>query len=334
MLSLRARVLLGALLWTIGLFITSMATLAAVWAHVPDLPLLGRTGSIHTWVQHTGPLLAIALGCMIAGVWQVRRGLAGIAQLRARLAAVHEGREGRVEGRHVPEVQPLVDDLNALLAHREQAVQRAVAKAGDLAHGLKTPLAVLAREAERAEAAGQSELAAAIWQQVERMRRQIDYHLAHARAAASGAAPGARCSIRESVDGLTRTMLRLHADRGLSIDVRVTPSHTLGVGREDLDEMLGNLLDNACKWSRKQVVVDSFEREHDATITVDDDGPGLEPSLREAVLSRGVRADEKAAGSGLGLAIVRDLAELYAGSISLHDSPLGGLRAMLTLPKR
>ena len=334
MLSLRARVLLGALLWTIGLFITSMAALAFVWAHVPDLPLLGRSGSIHTWVQHTAPLLVIAVLCMVGGVWQVRRGLAGIARLRARLAAVHDGREARVDGRHVPEVQPLVDDLNALLAHREQAVRRAVAKAGDLAHGLKTPLAVLAREAERADAAGHSELAAAIWQQVERMRRQIDYHLAHARAAASGATPGARCSVRESADGLTRTMLRLHADRGLSIDVRVAPSHTLAVVREDLDEMLGNLLDNACKWSRTRVVVDSVEREKDAAIIVDDDGPGLEPGLREAVLSRGVRADEKASGSGLGLAIVRDLAELYAGSISLHHSPLGGLRAMLTLPRR
>jgi signal transduction histidine kinase len=271
---------------------------------------------------------------MVGGVWQVRRGLGGITQLRRRLAAVHQGREARVEGRHVPEVQPLVDDLNALLAHREQAVRRAVAKAGDLAHGLKTPLAVLAREAEHAGAAGQSELAAAIWQQVDRMGRQIDYHLAHARAAASGASPGARCSVRESVDGLARTMMRLHADRGLAIDVRVAPSHTLGVVREDLDEMLGNLLDNACKWGRRQIVVESLEREQDATITVDDDGPGLDPALRQSVLSRGVRADEKASGSGLGLAIVRDLAELYGGTISLHGSPLGGLRAMLTLPRR
>jgi signal transduction histidine kinase len=333
MLSLRARVLLGSLLWTVGLFIVSMAAMALIWRYLPDLPFLGRTGSIHFWVFHTWVLVPIALLSMIAGLFQVRRGLSGITQLRTRLGAVHDGRDVRVEGRYVPEVQPLVDDLNALLDHREQAVRRAVAKAGDLAHGLKTPLAVLAREAERAELAGESELATAIAQQVERMRRQIDYHLAHARAAASGAIPGARCSIRESADGLARTLLRLHADRSLSIDVRVSSSYTARVQREDLDEMLGNLLDNACKWTRTQVVVDSVETERGVLLTVDDDGPGLPAAMREAVLIRGVRADEKASGSGLGLAIVRDLAELYQGSISLHDSPFGGLRATLTLPK-
>jgi signal transduction histidine kinase len=333
MLSLRARVLLGAVFWTTGLFVASMAALALVWRHFPEMPVLGRTGAIHYWVAHTGPLVVVALVFMIAGVFQVRRGLAGITQLRTRLGAVHDGHDARVEGRYVPEVQPLVDDLNELLDHREQAIRRAVAKAGDLAHGLKTPLAVLAREAERVESSGQPALAASIVQQVERMRRQVDYHLAHARAAASGAIPGARCSIRESADGLARTLLRLHADRSLSIDVRVSSSHAARVQREDLDEMLGNLLDNACTWTRTQVVVDSVETEGGVRLTVDDDGPGLPADMRQAVLVRGVRADEKASGSGLGLAIVRDLAEVYAGSVSLDDSPLGGLRAKLTLPR-
>lgn len=333
MLSLRARVLLGALLWTLGLGFASATGLTLVWHFLPGLPFLGRTGAIHDWVRHTGPALVIALLFMIAGFVQVQRGLSGIAQLRTRLGAVHDGRDVRVEGRYVPEVQPLVDDLNALLDHREQAVRRAVAKAGDLAHGLKTPLAVLQREAERAEAAGDSELATAIGQQVERMRRQIDYHLAQARAAASGATPGARCSVRTSADGLARTLLRLHADRPLVIDVRVDPAHIARVQREDLDEMLGNLFDNACKWTRRQVVVDSAEVEGGLLVTVDDDGAGLPVAMREAVLLRGVRADEKAPGSGLGLAIVRDLAELYQGSVSLHDSPLGGLRATLMLPR-
>jgi signal transduction histidine kinase len=230
-------------------------------------------------------------------------------------------------------VQPLVDDLNALLEHREQAVRRAVAKAGDLAHGLKTPLAVLAREADRAHTLGQTELASSISQQVERMRRQIEYHLAHARAAASGAAPGARCTVKESADALARTLLRLHADRTLALEVRVSPSDAARVQREDLDEMLGNLLDNACMWARSRVVVDSLERDAEVTVTVDDDGPGLRAEMREAVLQRGVRADEKAPGFGLGLAIVRDLADLYGGSIALEDAPLGGLRARLTLPR-
>jgi signal transduction histidine kinase len=269
---------------------------------------------------------------MAAGVFQVRRGLSGITQLRGRLGAVHDGRDKRVDGRFVPEVQPLVDDLNALLNQQELAVRRAVAKAGDLAHGLKTPLAILARDAERARAAGQTELAAAIDQQVERMRRQIDYHLAHARAAASGATPGARAIVRDSADGLARTLLRLHADRTLMIDVRVPRDHVARVQREDLDEMLGNLLDNACKWARSTVIVDAAIADGVVVITVDDDGDGLPVEMRSAVLQRGVRADEKTPGFGLGLAIVRDLAEVYRGSIALDTSPSGGLRATLTLP--
>ncbi len=274
----------------------------------------------------------LALLCMIAGLSQVRKGLSPVNRLRERLAAVHQGRDRRVEGTYPAEVQPLVNDLNALLEHREQAVKRAVARAGDLAHGLKTPLAVLSQEAERAAASGQQELAQAVSQQVERMRRQVESHLAHARAAASGATPGARCQVAESAEGLARTMLRLHAERGLAIDVRVPAAHSVRCQREDLDEMLGNLLDNACKWGRSRVSIESVAGPQSIVITVDDDGPGLDPSMREVVLQRGVRADEAAPGSGFGLAIVRDLADLYGGSIALDRSADGGLRAQLTLP--
>jgi signal transduction histidine kinase len=253
--------------------------------------------------------------------------------LRGRLAAVRDGKASRIEGSYPDEVQPLVNDLNALLKRREQAVQRAQAKAGHLAHGLKTPLAVLSQEADRARAAGHPELAATMNQQIERMRRQIDYHLAHARAAASGATPGARCVVKDSADGLARTLQRLHADRGLRIDVKAPPGHAVRIQREDLDEMLGNLLDNACKWTRSHIVVESSQTNgRFVSITIDDDGPGLAASLRDSVLNRGVRADEAAPGSGLGLAIVRDLAELYGGSIALQTSPASGLRAILQLP--
>lgn len=333
MLSLRARVVLGALLWTLGLVLLSFGFVAWVLRNYPDMPLLGRRGSLHfIWASHAGLIFLVAALAMVLGAFQVRRGLSGISQLRARLAAVRDQREVRVEGRYVPEVQPLVDDLNALLDHREQAVQRALSKAGDLAHGLKTPLAVLAAEGERAEAAGQTELGAAIRQQVDRMRRQLEYHLAHARAAASGRAPGTSCAIRDSALALARALARLHAERTRSIDVRVSPAHSVGVQRVDLDEMLGNLLDNACKWGRSRVVIDSREVEGTVQISVEDDGPGIDPALRTAVLQRGIRADEQAPGHGLGLAIVRDLAELYEGSITLADSPLGGVRAVLTLP--
>jgi signal transduction histidine kinase len=328
MVSLRARVLFGGVLWTVGLFIMAGAALVTAMEFHPAVPL---ALTVHD-VFRRPLVLLLAVLSMVVGVVQVRRGLRPIQNLRSRLAGVHEGQHRRVEGTYPSEVQPLVNDLNTLLEHQELAVRRAVAKAGDLAHGLKTPLAVLAREAERAEAAGEPELAAAIAREVDRMRRQIDYHLAHARAAASGATLEARCVIRESADGLARTLLRLHADRNLSIDVRASSSHIARVGREDLDEMLGNLLDNACKWTRTRVVVDSTQTDRFVLITVDDDGPGLPAEMREAVLERGVRSDEKVRGSGLGLAIVRDLAELYQGSIALGDSPLGGLRATLTVP--
>ncbi len=137
--------------------------------------------------------------------------------------------------------------------------------------------------------------------------------------------------VRESVDGLARTLQRLHADRGLTIAVEVPADLVVRTEREDLDEMLGNLIDNACKWARSRVVVSATSADGGVAITVDDDGPGLDVSMREAVLQRGVRADEAAPGSGIGLAIVRDLAELYRGSIALTHSPLGGLRALLRL---
>ncbi len=164
------------------------------------------------------------------------------------------------------------------------------------------------------------------------MRRQMDYHLAQARAAASGATPGTRSLIADSVEGLSRTLQRLHADRGLTIEVQVAPSHAARVQREDLDEMLGNLLDNACKWTASRIAVSSRVDAGRVEILVEDDGPGIADGLREQVLHRGVRADEAAPGSGLGLAIVRDLAELYGGSIALHTASLGGLGARLTLP--
>ena len=326
--SLRKRILFGTVLWTIGLVIMASALLVAIIEFQP------RT-SLHLTIHHVfkRPLvLMFGVICMVAGFLQVRRGVSPINNLRHRLAGLHEGRDRRIEGTYPTEVQPLVSDLNTLLENREHAVRRAIAKAGDLAHGLKTPLAVLAHEAERARAAGQPELAAAVSQQVERMRRQVDYHLAHARAAAAGAAPGTMCSIRDSVEGLSRAMHRLYADRGISIEIDVASDLMVRVQREDLDEMIGNLLDNACKWGRSHVHIDAHKAESALDVIVDDDGAGLDAGLRESVLQRGVRADEAAPGSGLGLAIVRDLAEVYGGSISLHTSPLGGLRARLRLP--
>jgi signal transduction histidine kinase len=327
-LSLRARAMLGAALWSVGLFVVAGVFATAMMLHYRQMPNL-----LHAMFAHALPSTIVAALFMLAGFWHVKKGLAALHDLRSRLADVRDGGDRQIQGRYPAEVQPLVTDLNALLDHNQRAVNRAVAKAGDLAHGLKTPLAVLSREAERAAAAGHRDLAVAIGEQVERMRRQMDYHLAQARAAASGATPGAHSSVRASADGLSRTLLRLHADRGVAIDVRVALEHAVRSHREDLDEMLGNLLDNACKWAKSRVAVESSANGAGIVITVDDDGPGLEESMRDVVLQRGVRGDEAAPGSGLGLAIVRDLAELYGGSIALSRSPMGGLRARLQLPR-
>lgn len=326
-LSLRARVFAGAVLWTIGLFTLASVVLTRLMTVHPGAPRAVHgffEGNLTIW---------LALACMVAGFLPVRSGLSGVHQIRRRLSSLHAGRERRLEGVYPSEVQPLVDDLNVLLDQRDAAVQRAVAKAGDLAHGLKTPLAVLAHEADRAAAAGQADLAAAVREQVDRMRRQVDYHLAHARAAASSRGAGERSSVRQSAEGLVRALARLHAERGVDIDLRIDPACEVRVPRADLDEMLGNLLDNACRWARSRVTVDASTGPDGVCITIDDDGPGIEPALREAVVRRGVRADESGEGHGLGLAIVRDLAEAYGGSIALDRAAAGGVRAILQLPR-
>ena len=308
-------------MWTLG---------SGVITHLAAIGLFSRNSGM--MVFHVSGMAMLAFVLLLGGLTYVRRGISPLEQLRARLKALRAGESARLDGKYPAEVQPLVSDLNALLDDRDASVARASAKAGDLAHGLKTPLAVLAQEAERAAAAGQSDLAATIGQQVERMRRQVEYHLAHARAAASVSALGARCSVADAVEGLVRTLLRLHSDRGLTIDVDVSSDHLVRCQREDLEEMLGNLLDNACKWTKTRVRVESMLVDSGVVISVDDDGPGLDASLWEAVLQRGVRADQAAPGSGFGLAIMRELAELYGGNVALSGSPAGGVRARLRLP--
>jgi signal transduction histidine kinase len=319
--SLRSKLILASFLWTLGL-LALMHMFSLVVIHV--FPSIRASHAI-------GPILA-GLALMAAGVLGLRQGLTPFHRLRERLMAVRLGESRRVEGAYPSEVQPLIDDLNALLDDREKAVKRAVATAGDLAHGLKTPLALLAQEADRVGAAGDPELAASISQHVERMSRQVNYHLARARAAASGAAGTARCPLASSADALVRTVLKLYADRALDISSTIAPDLCVRTQQEDLDEMLGNLLDNACKWASSRIVLEASRIDSMLVLTIDDDGPGLARDLRTVVLERGVRIDEAAPGSGLGLAIVRDLAELYGGSIAFDSAPLGGLRARVVLP--
>ena len=318
--SLRSRLILASILWTAGL-LALMHILSLVFLH-----MLPGSRMLHP----TAPAL-LGLALMFAGFIALRQNLAEFRRLREKVMALRTGGQRRLEGSYPTEVQPLIDNLNALLEDREKAVQRALATAGDLAHGLKTPLALLAQEAGRIAAAN-PELAAGISQQVERMSRQVNYHLARARAAASGAAGAAPCPLAHSVEALSRTLSKLYAGRAIRISSSIAPDLCARVQREDLEEMLGNLLDNACKWAKSKIRLEASRTGAMLLLTLDDDGPGLAPDLRTVVLERGVRIDEAAPGSGLGLAIVRDLAELYGGSISLQDSPMGGLRVTVSLP--
>jgi signal transduction histidine kinase len=330
--SLHARLVAGVAIWSIGIIVAASAIGITV------IKLHPRQGML----VHTG-LLALGGAVLVtAAVSVLRRGLSPFTLLQERLAAIRGGRQTRLEGDYPTEVAPLVRDLNELLEDREQRVTRAAARAGDLAHGLKTPLAIIAQDAERLADRGDAELAQSIASQIERMRRHIDWHLVQARATASAASAAARASVGESVRALMRTMKRLYVDRSLGLQFDASPGGDQHIGAEDvvvrvpvedLEEMLGNLLDNACKWARSRVVVTIDAQPEWVRVAVDDDGPGLNREQRGEVLQRGVRGDEAAPGSGLGLAIVRDLVDAYGGTFELEGSALGGLSARVTLPR-
>lgn len=273
---------------------------------------------------------ALSLGLVGAVVVQVRTAWKPLERLRDGLAQVHDGRSAAIEGRFPSEIQPLVDEFNGVLTRNAEVVARARTQAGNLAHAIKTPLAVLANAAARDDSA----LARMVAEQVALAQVQVDHHLARARAAAAVQIPGQRTAVRPVLEALVRVMERVHVVRGLQIALGDVPGTLAFRGEEqDLQEMLGNLLDNACKWAASRVDVRVAAQDGQLLVTVEDDGPGLEASVREAVLERGVRADEQRPGSGLGLAIVRDLALLYGGDIDLDAAPAGGLRVRLRLPQ-
>ncbi|MEF8711712.1 MAG: sensor histidine kinase [Candidatus Accumulibacter propinquus] len=278
----------------------------------------------------------LGMGLVVAALVQVFVGLAPLRKLHAALGKVRSGETPRLNGDFPAEIMPLVEELNTVLAQNAEVVERARTQAGNLAHALKTPLSVLANAADAASKPASREheaLARLVLEQVSTARRQVDYHLARAQAAATSRIPGARTSLRPVIDGLLRTMRHIHAERQLDLTCRRFSEALVFRGEaQDLQEMLGNLLDNACKWASQQVRVDAERKGSELCIIIDDDGVGLVAAQRDAVIRRGIRADEQVPGSGLGLAIVEDLARLYGGRLELMDSPLGGLRSALTLP--
>jgi signal transduction histidine kinase len=279
-------------------------------------------------------LAILVLVLTAAAALQVKFGLQPMTRLGEALRAIRSGRATHVPGTLPREVQPVVDDLNSLIDTNAQMVLRARAQAGNLAHALKTPLAVLMDEADRLARRGEDDAAQVILQQCQRMQRHIDYQIARTRAVASRSVPGVSAPVLPAVNNIVSAMARLYCAKHPDICVDVAPGCIAQCDQLDLSEMLANLIDNACKWCAGRVVIsarsdDSAKR---VIMTIDDDGPGLPQAAREVVFQIGQRLDERVPGSGLGLSIVRDLAGLYGGEIRLTDSPIGGLRSELQLP--
>jgi signal transduction histidine kinase len=277
--------------------------------------------------------LLLGLGLISAILVQVRIGLQPLRKVSEALARIRDGKARRLDGHFPTEIAPLAGELNSLIQHSEEVVGRARTHVSNLAHFLKTPLSVLAAEAEAHEHdPDATALAGMVKRQVFTMRRQVDHYLSRARAAGSLDVLGNRTQVCAVLDDLCRVIARIHATRRISVDAQCTDDLYFRGERQDLEEMLGNLIDNACKWARARVAVQAEHSHGRLILTVEDDGPGLSAAQRTQVGERGERLDESVPGSGLGLAIVRDISKLYGGFFALDASPLGGVLARLELP--
>ncbi|MGN6692237.1 MAG: sensor histidine kinase [Sphingopyxis sp.] len=272
-------------------------------------------------------LALLGLGLIILATLQTFYGLLPLRQIRRAIAAMRGGQNRRVTAPLPLEVQPMVEELNALLAHNEKQAEEARLHAGNLAHALKTPLTVLVNSATGSE----SELAQTVRREAATMQRQVEHHLARARAVGRRGAAQARAVVRDSVDSVSRAVGLLYPD--VRLDAEGDRTLVARLERQDLDELVGNLLENAAKYGGGSVFVTIQRDGNMAEILIEDDGPGISPADRERVIDRGVRLDSGKPGTGLGLAIVRDVAEIYGGSIALEESEdLGGLLVRLRLP--
>jgi signal transduction histidine kinase len=314
------------------------------------LMVAADTRSLEEAVQHFGGMLTASLALLLlllvlAALAQVYVGLRPLRTLESAVNDVREGRSQRLQGEFPTEIQTLTNDFNLVLERHAKVVERARHHAGNLAHAVKTPLAVLAQAAAQDK---NGPLAHLVQEQVQLATRHIDWHLARARASGAQRLPGQRTAVTPVLSRLVRVMERVHAARELVIqsnavlgDTTTPASQTAPqfAGEEqDLHEILGNLIDNACKWAHHTVHVSLSmlpapgNLPASLRVCIEDDGPGIETSLRHQMLARGQRADESVPGSGLGLAIVWDLVTLYGGSLELGPSALGGLKVDVLLP--
>lgn len=283
-------------------------------------------------LQITFAILALVL--LLTTIFQVRFGLAPLKRISAGLAAIRAGTAERLVGNFPVEIASLAGETNALIDANREIVERARTHVGNLAHALKTPLSVMVNEAA---ARPDDPLAAKVQEQTDIMRDQVTRHLERARLAARLTVVGSVTDVYPVMVSLVRTMEKTHHGKGLSIRLDCPEEGKFQGEQQDLEEMVGNLIDNACKWAGSRVGIEVTYEIHEGgrrvvRVVVDDDGRGLTPSEREQVARRGRRLDETKPGSGLGLSIVVELAALYGGGITLGTAPIGGLRAELLLP--
>lgn len=261
----------------------------------------------------------------------VRRALQPLDSVRQQVKQLQQGQRTELDNQVPEELAPLVQQINRLLLHTEETLKRSRNALGNLGHALKTPLAVLFSINARSELQGHPEVVESMRAQLDNIRQRLARELGRARLAGE-ALPGAHFNCAEELPPLFATLQHIH-DRDLQLHWQTTPDHLrLPWDREDLLELLGNLLDNACKWASTQVRLAITQADARVILMVDDDGPGIDPARRDQVLNRGTRLDEQVAGHGLGLGIVRDIVDHLAGTLSLERSPLGGLRVVISLP--
>ncbi|MGY3492077.1 ATP-binding protein [Bradyrhizobium sp. USDA 4502] len=283
-----------------------------------------------------GTFAALGIVLLLTTIFQVRYGLAPLKRISDAIADIRSGRAERLEGRFPVEIAPLARETNALIDANREIVERSRTHVGNLAHAIKTPLSVIVNEAAAHTA---DPFASKVLEQADLMRDQVAHHLERARIAARATIISTITDVAPVIEALRRTMEKIHRDRDLSIEAKADPAARFRGERQDLEEMVGNLVDNACKWAASQVFVEVTVVPPEASgagprlrIVVDDDGRGLSEAERAQVSRRGQRLDESKPGSGLGLSIVTDLAGLYGGNLTLNNAPIGGLRAELTLP--
>lgn len=276
-----------------------------------------------------GTFVALSIGLLLTTIFQVRFGLAPLKRISDSIADIRSGRAERLEGEFPVEIAPLARETNALIEANREIVERARTHVGNLAHAIKTPLSVLVNEAA---ARPGDPLAAKVLDQAEVMRNQVAHHLERARIAARLTVIATITEVGPVIEALRRTMEKIHRAREITVTSEVAPNLKFRGERQDLEEMVGNLVDNACKWSAGRVFIEVTANGPMMRILVDDDGRGLSDAEQAQVARRGQRLDESKPGSGLGLAIVTDLAALYGGELKLGRAPIGGLRAELTLP--